>query len=300
MRSIRWLLTSLASAGLLLGLVLLTGCGGGSTPPEEEETKTKDSKKQKDKGLAMGTGSVKGRVTIAQDKMPDTAELNAKLLAFMKSKASAADLPHCLDMAPEDQRGQQEWIISKDKGVKNVFVFLKPAKGTYFAVEEKDPGVQAVKDKPAELDQPHCAFVPHALPVFPSYKNGKGTKVKTGQKLVVKNSAKIAHNTNLQGIKNEIIPSGGALAPLELEPASTPITVQCNIHPWMDAYVWPLDHPYVAITDADGNFEIKNVPAGDVHIVVWHDKAKFISDKGPSGEPITTTSGVTTKEFVIK
>lgn len=303
MNSIRWILTSLGTAGLLVGLVLLTGCGGGSTPPgDEDEGKTKEpTKKAKDKGLPAGTGSIKGRVTLAPGKMPDVAGLNKKLEELIKTKATGADLPHCLDMAPADQKEEQEWVLGKDGGVGNVFVFLRPAKGTFFAVEETDAGVKAVKDKDAVLDQPHCAFVPHGLICFPSYKSSKGAKVKTGQKLLVKNSAKIAHNTNLQGIKNEIIPSGGALAPLEIEPANSPVTVQCNIHPWMDAYVWVLDHPYYAITDKDGNFEIKNVPEGDVHIAAWHEKAKFINEKGgPSGEPIKTSSGETVKDFKIE
>ena len=44
------------------------------------------------------------------------------------------------------------------------------------------------------------------------------------------------------------------------EPA--PIPVECNIHPWMRAYLVVLDHPFVSVSDDQGNVEIKNLPAG--------------------------------------
>jgi len=307
MHSFRWILTSLGTAGLLIGMVLLTGCGGGTTPPSDDDKTTDPTKtkpKAKDTALKAGTGTIKGRVTLAPDKKPNIDKLNADLLAQIKSKAMA-DLPHCLDMASKEEKEQQAWVLGNDGGVGNVFVFLRPAKGSFFAVEEKDPGVQAVKDKPAVLDQPHCAFVPHALFCFPSYKNGKGAKMETGQKFIVKNSAKIAHNTKLDGtgpntgFQNQIIPPSGEVTNLELKPDYARVAVQCNVHPWMDAFVWVMDHPYYALTDKDGNYEIKNVPIGDVNIVAWHEPGQFLNAKGPSGEPIKTSAGETVKNFEI-
>jgi hypothetical protein len=39
----------------------------------------------------------------------------------------------------------------------------------------------------------------------------------------------------------------------------------------MRGTLWALDTPYFAITDKDGNFEIKDVPVGDVQVVTWHE-----------------------------
>ena len=59
----------------------------------------------------------------------------------------------------------------------------------------------------------------------------------------------------------------------------------CNIHPWMDAYVWVFDHPYVAVTDKDGNYEIKNVPVGSkVHVVGWHEKVEYLAPGKKGGD----------------
>ena len=40
------------------------------------------------------------------------------------------------------------------------------------------------------------------------------------------------------------------------------VGLRCDIHPWMSAWVGVLDHPYFAVTDAEGKFEIENLPAG--------------------------------------
>jgi Polysaccharide lyase family 4, domain II len=66
----------------------------------------------------------------------------------------------------------------------------------------------------------------------------------------------------------------------------------------MTAYWLVLDHPYFAVTDKDGNFEIKNVPAGTQKLVVWHEAASYVTPT--SGESITIKANdATTKDFTI-
>ena len=45
-----------------------------------------------------------------------------------------------------------------------------------------------------------------------------------------------------------------------------------NQHPWEKAYVGVLDHPFFAVTDEIGNFEIRGLPPGRYMLVVWHEK----------------------------
>jgi hypothetical protein len=54
----------------------------------------------------------------------------------------------------------------------------------------------------------------------------------------------------------------------------------------MAGYVRIFDHPYYAITDENGNFEIKNAPAGKFRIVFWHENGVRGGAKGRFGEPI--------------
>ena len=103
----------------------------------------------------------------------------------------------------------------------------------------------------------------------------------------------IAHNTSWGGGSgrsegNKAIPPGGHEDVKDLEPSlDEPVTVKCGIHPFMRAYAWVLNHPYFAVTDADGKFEIKNVPAVKVRVRVWHEVPGFVV----KDEPIDMTDG---------
>ena len=68
----------------------------------------------------------------------------------------------------------------------------------------------------------------------------------------------------------------------------------CQIHPWMSSFVWVLDHPFAAVTDKEGNYEIKGVPAAELSVKYWHESF----DKTPKTEKITI-KGDTTKDFTV-
>ena len=51
-----------------------------------------------------------------------------------------------------------------------------------------------------------------------------------------------------------------------------PFPVTCGFHPWMKGWVLPRNNGYFAVTDANGKFEIKDLPTGDqLTFVVWHE-----------------------------
>jgi hypothetical protein len=50
------------------------------------------------------------------------------------------------------------------------------------------------------------------------------------------------------------------------------VPFKCDVHGWMNAYVGVLDHPYFAVSDASGKFEIPKLPAGTYTIEAWHEK----------------------------
>ena len=50
------------------------------------------------------------------------------------------------------------------------------------------------------------------------------------------------------------------------------VPFKCDVHGWMNAYVGVLDHPYFAVTDKDGKFELKSLPPGTYTIEAWHEK----------------------------
>jgi hypothetical protein len=58
--------------------------------------------------------------------------------------------------------------------------------------------------------------------------------------------------------------------------------VNCDRHLWERAWIYVSPHPYVAITNADGLFVIKNVPPGHYQLRVWHE-GWIETDKDPAG-----------------
>ncbi len=57
----------------------------------------------------------------------------------------------------------------------------------------------------------------------------------------------------------------------------SPLPVDCNIHPWMHAYVVVLDHPFVAASDSDGNISLPGLPIDlPLRFRVFHEAGKLI------------------------
>ncbi|WP_010163377.1 methylamine utilization protein [Sphingomonas sp. PAMC 26617] len=48
------------------------------------------------------------------------------------------------------------------------------------------------------------------------------------------------------------------------------VSLGCNIHDAMSAFIFVVDTPYAMITDANGHVTIPNVPAGVVTVRVWN------------------------------
>ena len=65
------------------------------------------------------------------------------------------------------------------------------------------------------------------------------------------------------------------------------VKVFCDIHSHMSASILVLDHPYFAIPNADGNYQIRNVPPGQYTIIGWHERV------GERSAPVRVDAGRT-------
>ena len=177
-------------------------------------------------------------------------------------------------------------VNPKTLGFQNVVVWLRPDnddKESAFPPDQIHPDLAKPKSKEHVIDQPKCQFEPRI------------TMAREGDTLVVKNSAKMGHNVNYASsieTLNNLVPSGGQVKlkkPLEAQ--RTPISVACNIHGWMTSQVRVFNHPYYALTDKDGKFEIRDVPVGTWRIVYQHEngfhQGKPDANRGYLGFPIT-------------
>ena len=48
------------------------------------------------------------------------------------------------------------------------------------------------------------------------------------------------------------------------------VSLKCDIHPWMSAWLWVEDHPWYALSAADGSFAIEGVPPGTYTVEARH------------------------------
>jgi hypothetical protein len=289
-RSLVWAAAVICPA---LALAVIVGCGG--TPTKEDEKNAPTEKGSKGLTALDGeyTGTITGKVTFNGTK-PDLAGATASLRKQMKEKDDA----HCLSDkdATEDETSQFDWKIDDKGGVANVFVWITPPSGKYFKIDINDKEKKTWTDE-VVIDQPHCAFLPHAVVLFPKYRDSAGKVAPTNQKFKVKNSAPIQHNTNLTSLggPNPTLAPGKELD-FDADITSKPTGFTCTVHTWMMAYVAAFDHPFAAVTKPDGTYEIKNVPVGaEVRIVAWHEKADFLGDGG-KGKSIKL-GATTTQDF---
>ncbi|MFO0775379.1 MAG: hypothetical protein U0172_12015 [Nitrospiraceae bacterium] len=48
------------------------------------------------------------------------------------------------------------------------------------------------------------------------------------------------------------------------------VTMQCGMHPYMQAHGVAVENPYYAVTSLDGSFSITDLPAGTYRVRAWH------------------------------
>lgn len=302
----------------LTGLAASSGCsskdtGKGTTKSTTTSTTTSDKDKTSGTTGTTGSGTLewKSTVTLKGQVTYDGTPPPVEKLNF----GDKAD-EHC-------KKGDTEKLIwevdPNSKGVKNVVVWVQPGAGQSFKYDAIPEALRKRTDI-VTIDQPFCNFVPHVQAFNPSIFDGK-KQVPTGQKFVMKNSATIAHNSKYEGDAalaasnsgNPNIPPKGQ-EEFKVKPARDTrsghdlININCGIHPWMSAKLLALDTPFYAVTDKDGKFEIKDVPAGvEVYVVAWHEEAGTngyvlpATSPAKQGQKVTLEAGKTdTLNFKIK
>ena len=172
-----------------------------------------------------------------------------------------SDTTYCGNSLPA-----KKYLI-KDRKIENVAVYL---------VEVKSG--KAIPAEPITLTNIKCAFAPHVAVGF------------KGGKIIQKNDDPIFHNihTYINGKTafNVGLPEKGSLVTKTLRRDGL-MEVTCDSHPWMHGFVQILDHPYGAVTNAKGEFAIKDIPAGTYTVEGWHEalgKVKEANVKVESGK----------------
>jgi hypothetical protein len=180
----------------------------------------------------------------------------------------------------------RHYVVGKDQGLANVFVYIsKGLEGKKFTPPTT----------PVEFDQVGCNFNPYVFGVM------------VGQPVKIKNSDPLMHNIHampkvdgnaefnfaepVQGDFNDTKWAESIKEPEVL------VKIKCDVHQWMLAYGGVMNHPYFAVTDADGNFKIANVPAGKYTLTAYHLKAH--GSKPGESQEITVSDSPMTVNFTV-
>ncbi len=155
--------------------------------------------------------------------------------------------------------------VGPSGGLKNALVFLRSEK------VDVAPEYNASAKADVVVDNHGCRFEPHV------------SILRTGQTLVIKNSDPVGHNTKADAFKNapfnDLIPAGSEIKKNWDQAETLPVKIGCSIHTWMGGYVLVRPNPYAAVTDADGKFTIKDLPAGkELEFQLWQEKSGFLKD----------------------
>lgn len=141
--------------------------------------------------------------------------------------------------------------------------------------------------QPLVIDQKGCMYSPHVV------------AVQANQKIQVINNDPTSHNIHPIPMNNrewnKSQPPG--MPPIETSFAREEIAipVKCNVHAWMRSYIGVFKHPYFAVTEKEGSFELRNLPPGTYTITAWHEKF------GTSEQKIQVSSNESKKlEFIFK
>lgn len=164
--------------------------------------------------------------------------------------------PQVCDPDSHKVRDLDRLIVGPQNGVANTVVFLK------------DISRGKAMDIPAprrSLDQKQCRYEPHILLVP---ENGP---------LQMKSSDAVLHTVHMDGAASYNLPFPFTDRTVTRNmPAAGLVNVRCNGgHAWMNAEVLVVPHPYYAVTDENGRFELTDVPPGQYQIVAWHEGWKL-------------------------
>ncbi|MBI3855914.1 MAG: carboxypeptidase regulatory-like domain-containing protein [Planctomycetes bacterium] len=189
-----------------------------------------------------------------------------------KVKPTPIPCPHCAPLYPQGRMPREDILLGPDNGIQGAFVFVKRGlEGRTFDVPKT----------PVLLNQKNCRYEPRVV------------GVRVGQELAIRNSDPHDHCVHgLPFLNREFNTGQAAGAPdivRKFDRSETMIKIIDNVHPWMAAWVGVVDHPFFAVTDAKGNYEIKGLPPGNYTVEVWHESFRSVTPEIEIKAKSTTT-----------
>jgi beta-lactamase regulating signal transducer with metallopeptidase domain len=207
--------------------------------------------------------SLKGRVSVT-GPIPEVPPMKVKLGLKLVIRRNAADErknEESVREAAEAEIPDDSLVIGKEGGLANVAIYLLRAPRGW-----KDSGTQEVFELRSadHRFQPHMSFVRVGQPIRLMSPMGESEHFGTHPLRSTPFSIVVPHFSTRE------------VAEPFNKSEKTPIPVTSNMHSWQKAWLLALDHPFAAITDAEGRFEIRDLPAGEHRFIVWHERRGYL------------------------
>lgn len=188
-----------------------------------------------------GAGALRGTVRVEHRGLRD------EMLTVRK------DADYCGASLPAEK-----YLVSPEGRLQNAVVMLE-------GIERGKPFAPAGE---LSITNEKCRFVPHVM-VAPQ-----------GATVQIRNDDPILHTVHYYHVGDErerhvvnlAQPKQGLVTSQE-RILRTPglLHVICNLHVFMEAWAWVVEHPYAVVTRADGSFALDRVPPGTYTLRVWHE-----------------------------
>lgn len=179
--------------------------------------------------------------------------------------AKGADIKDAAVCSAVDAYDKSLLVDADSNGIANCFVYLRRAPNAIHPLLLNAKKIRLLQD------QKNCQFVPRCQ------------FIQVGQEIEVISSDDVAHNIHTHALRNPSVstitpkskPNSGMV--LDFDSAeSLPFQIKCDFHSWMKAHWLILDHPYAALTDSNGRFRIRGLPAGKHSLRIWHEQVGYI------------------------
>jgi hypothetical protein len=234
-----------AALALFVALAV-AGCGGGTEAPApagggEAPATTPPATAAVDPSTIADAGSISGTINFT-----GTAETQPVL-------QMAAD-PFCMTAHAGEDVHAQRLVVNDNNTLRYVFVYVKGGLEGQSFVDASES---------VTLNQVGCMYDPHVF------------GVQTNQTVTVLNSDDTLHNVNAQPANNQGFNFAQAMrgqtSDQAFANAEVMIPVKCDVHPWMQAFIGVVAHPYFSVSAEDGTFTISNLAPGTYTIGAWHE-----------------------------
>ena len=207
-------------------------------------------------------GSISGTITL-QGTPPPAARLDMSTDSYCRDQAQATD---------------ESVVVGNGGALQNVFVYVKDGLG-----DRTFP----VPTTAVAIDQKGCRYVPHVL------------GIQVGQTLDIVSSDNTLHNVHAVAQNNREFNKAQQFAAIRhthvFGAKEIMVPFKCDVHKWMNAYVGVLDHPFFAVTGANGTFELKGLPPGTYTVEAWHEKLGTQTQTVTVGDKQASTAAFTFK-----